>query len=215
MFVRFAALALTATLIAACGPGDDAATVGAPAEAPAAEQGTVVAAAQAPACEPMANRMAIAGRASPYDSTVVALGDAQAKVCYGRPARRDREIFGGLVPFDTLWRTGANEPTTIHVPVAAEIAGVAVQPGSYSLYTVPGREQWTIIVNRSVDQWGIESQYTEAVRAQEVGRGQVPVEAIPTAEETFTIDAEQTAPDAANLVLTWENTRVRVPIRRT
>jgi Protein of unknown function (DUF2911) len=77
--------------------------------------------------------MPLEGRLSPFDSTLVIIGRDRAKVCYGRPSMRDREIFGGLVPFDTLWRTGANEPTTIHLPFAASIAGLAVQPGSYTL----------------------------------------------------------------------------------
>jgi hypothetical protein len=211
MTVRLAGTAIALALIAACGPADEPVT-GAD---PTAEQ-----VAFAPddaaelACEPMSQRMPLEGRASPYDSTVVTIGGARAKICYGRPSMRDREIFGGLVAHDTLWRTGANEPTTIHLPVAAEIAGIPVEPGSYSLYTVPGRDQWTIIVNRSTTQWGIESQYTEEIRAQEVGRARVPVETLPTPEETFTIRAEETGADSADVVLEWERSRVRVPVRR-
>src|SRR5690606_30649800 len=103
----------------------------------------------------------------------------------------------------------------IHLPFPAEIAGIAVEPGSYSLYTVPGQNQWTVIVNRSIDQWGIESQYTEDVRAQEVGRAPVAAETISEAVETFTIASEPAGTNAANLVLEWENTRVTIPIQRT
>jgi hypothetical protein len=158
--------------------------------------------------------MPLEGRPSPYDSTLVEVGGAQAKICYGRPSARDRVIFGGHLPYDTIWRTGANEPTIIHLPVAAEIAGLAVEPGSYSIYTVPGREEWTVIVNRSTSQWGIETAYTPDVRAQEVGRATVPAETIPTHEETFVITTEPTDANSTNIVLTWERTRVRVPIRR-
>jgi len=159
--------------------------------------------------------MALEGRASPYDSVSVPLGNAQAKVCYGRPSVRDREIFGGLVPYDSLWRLGANEPTTIHLPVAAEIAGLAVAPGSYTLYSVPGRDRWTIIVNRSTSQWGLESDYTEDVRAQEVGRASVPSAPALSFVETFTIRAEGTGASSANLLVEWENTFVAIPIVRT
>jgi hypothetical protein len=165
------------------------------------------------ACAP-SPRMPVAGRASPYDSATVSLGGAQAKVCYGRPSARGREIFGGLVPYDTLWRTGANEPTIVHLPVAAEIAGIRLDPGSYSLYTVPGRQSWTVVLNRSTSQWGHESQYNAAVRAQEVGRATAAAERIEAPVETFTIRAEPAGDRAAELLLEWENTRVRIPIRR-
>jgi hypothetical protein len=166
------------------------------------------------ACTPSPN-MPAAGRPSAYDSTTVTLGDSRAQVCYGRPSMRGRTIFGGLVPYDELWRTGANEPTIIHLPVAASIAGIEVEPGSYSLYTVPGRQEWTIIVNRSTSQWGIESQYNAAIEAQEVARATVPSEQMGSAVETFQIRAEPSGANAADLVLEWENTRVRVPIQRS
>ena len=159
--------------------------------------------------------MALEGRASPYDSLSVPVGNAQAVVCYGRPSVRDREIFGGLVPYDSLWRLGANEPTTIHVPFAAEIAGLAVGAGSYTLYSVPGRDQWTIIVNRSTTQWGLESDYTDEVRAQEVGRAPVPAGPAPSFVETFTISTRPTGANSADLLVEWENTRVAIPIVRT
>ncbi len=165
-------------------------------------------------CQPV-DRMPVEGRASSYDSTFVELGGAEAKLCYGRPSARGRQIFGQLVPYDTLWRTGANEPTTIHLPFAARIAGIQVEPGSYSIYTVPGREEWSVIVNRSTSQWGHEGQYTPEVRAQEAGRASVPTESLPTPVETFTIATESTGASSANLVLEWENTRVEIPIERT
>lgn len=164
------------------------------------------------ACAPSAN-MAVEGRSSPYDSTVVALGDAEALVCYGRPSMRGRTIFGDLVPYDQLWRTGANEPTTIHLPVAATIAGIAVEPGSYSIYTIPGRVEWTVIVNRSTSQWGIENQYTAEIEAQDVGRATVPAEQADAPVETFEIRAEPNGASGSNLVLEWENARVRIPIQ--
>jgi hypothetical protein len=159
--------------------------------------------------------MALEGRASPYDSLSVPVGGSVAKVCYGRPSARERQIFGALIPYDTLWRTGANEATTIHLPFSAEIAGLAVSPGSYTLYSVPGRETWTIIVNRSTSQWGLESDYTPDVRAQEVGRATVRAARPPAFVETFTISARPTTPTSTELLLDWENTRVAIPVVRT
>jgi hypothetical protein len=162
-------------------------------------------------CTP-SERMPVAGRASPYDSATIAVGDQQIKVCYGRPAAREREIFGGLVPYDRLWRTGANEPTIVHVPFAAEIAGIRVEPGSYSLYTVPGRDSWSVVINRSISQWGHESSYTAEIEAQEVGRATVPSERLDQHVESFTVRGEPTGA-GADLLLEWERTRVRVTVR--
>ncbi|HEV2130659.1 MAG TPA: DUF2911 domain-containing protein [Longimicrobiaceae bacterium] len=219
---NFALVALA--LAAACAPAREApppegtpATQQTPAQTPAAQTqpgtGTTGQTA-ALACTP-SERMPVEGRTSAYDSTMVMVGGAQAKVCYGRPAARGRTMIGGeAVPYGQLWRTGANEPTIIHLPFAAEIAGVRVEPGSYSLYTIPGEQEWTVIVNRSISQWGHESQYTEQVRAQEVGRGTVRSERTDSPVETFTIRSEPGAQDRASLLLEWENTRVRIPVVR-
>ena len=134
---------------------------------------------------------------------------------------RGRVIFGGdVVPFDTLWRTGANEPTTIHLPFAAEIAGLAVQPGKYSIYTVPGRTGWKVVINRETVRGGLtrdegefKNEYTAEVRNQEVGRAAVASEAITESVEKFTIRSESRGPDQADIVLEWEKTRVRIPIK--
>lgn len=119
-------------------------------------------------------------------------------------------IGGEAVPYGELWRTGANEATTLHVNVPARIAGLEVEPGSYTLYTIPEAGlEWTLIVNRSITQWGHESRYTEEVEAQEVGRAQVPVETIDDRVEELTI---RPADRRAGLLLEWQNTRVFIPI---
>ena len=165
-------------------------------------------------CEPSA-RMPVEDRTSPYDSTAIPLGDTQALICYGRPSLRGRTMIGGQnVPYGRLWRTGANEPTILHTPVPLEIAGIMVEPGSYSLYTIPGEDEWTLIVNRSTSQWGVEGQYTEEVRAQEVARTEVPSERIEEPVEMFTIRAVPEAGAASEVLLEWQNTRVRIPVER-
>lgn len=165
-----------------------------------------------PACEP-SERMDLEGRASPYDSTTIDVGEGVAKVCYGRPYLKGRTMIGGeAVPYDTLWRTGANEPTTIHLNVPATIAGLDVEPGSYSLYTVPREGPgWTLIVNRSTSQWGHESTYTEEVRAREVGRAEVQVDPLDSEVEQLTFRPME----SGGLVLEWQNSRVRIPISPT
>jgi len=151
-------------------------------------------------------------RPSPLDSLSFEVGGATVKICYGRPSARGRTMIGGdAVPYGALWRTGANEPTMIHTPVAISVAGVEVEPGTYSLYTVPTAGDWEIIVNRSISQWGRENRYTDEIKAQEVGRGTAKSEHIDDHVETFTMRAEQSG-NGAILFLEWEHTRVRVPI---
>jgi hypothetical protein len=194
-----------ALAVAACGPGDGPEAAANEAEAVAEHDGRAV-----PACEPSPD-MPLEGRASPYDSATIAVGDGAAKVCYGRPSLRGREMIGGeAVPYGRLWRTGANEPTIIHVNVPARIAGLTVDPGSYSLYTIPepGLE-WTLIVNRSTTQWGHESRYTDDVAGQEVGRARVPVETPGQTVEQLTIRA---AERRNGLLLEWQDTRVFIPV---
>lgn len=165
------------------------------------------------ACRPTATGADLAGRASPYDSTTIDVGEGQARICYSRPSLRGRTMIGGeAVPYDTLWRTGANEPTIIHLTAPAEIAGMRVEPGSYSLYTVPRQgNEWTLIVNRSTSQWGHEGRYTPEVRAQEVGRAQVAAEQVEQPIEQFTIRPMEGG--ESGVLIEWQNSRVRVPIR--
>lgn len=161
-----------------------------------------------------ARNVPVPGRKSPLDSLTFAIGDQAVKVCYGRPSSRGRVMLGGKdVPYGKLWRTGANEPTIFFTPISLTVAGIKVSPGVYSLYTVPGRQEWEIIVNRSISQWGKEDQYTDAVKAQEVGRGKVKSESLKTPVETFTIEAKPGGNKAASLVLEWEKTRVRIPVK--
>jgi hypothetical protein len=153
------------------------------------------------------------GRKSPLDSLIFQVANQSVKVCYGRPSSRGRVMLGGKdVPYGTLWRTGANEPTIFYAPIALKVAGIAVPPGTYSLYTVPGAKEWEIIVNRSISQWGTDDNYTAKVKAQELGRAKVKSESVTSPIETFTIRAE---PDGnnANLLLEWEKTRVKIPFQ--
>lgn len=154
------------------------------------------------------------GRKSPLDSLTFRLTNQPIKVCYGRPSSRGRVMLGGAeVPYGKLWRTGANEPTIFFTSIPLTVAGLRVAPGVYSLYTVPGPKEWEVIVNRSISQWGKEDQYTDKVKAQEVGREKVKSETVGSPIETFTIRAEPSSERAASLILEWEKTRVRIPVQ--
>jgi hypothetical protein len=165
-----------------------------------------------PGCLTSASARSLAKRASPLDSVSFKLGSSEVKICYGRPSARGRTMIGGSnVPLGRLWRTGANEPTMIHVTGPVMIAGVKLTPGTYSIYTVPGETEWEIILNRSTEQWGDEGSYNEAVKKQEVGRGKGKVMKADQHVEQFTIRPESKGA-WSTLILEWEKTRVVVPM---
>jgi hypothetical protein len=164
------------------------------------------------ACWTRAARAELASRASPLDSTTARLGDAELKICYGRPSARGRVIMGGLVPFGEPWRLGANEATTLHVPVAVRFGDVNLKPGVYSLYAIPGRTTWQIVVNQSAERWGIP--IDAAVRAKDVGAVTVTSERTDSGLETLTLRLEPAGEGAVALVIEWEKTRVRLTVRR-
>ncbi|MGA2382604.1 MAG: DUF2911 domain-containing protein [Gemmatimonadales bacterium] len=167
---------------------------------------------QAPqACTHRGPPEALAQRASPLDSVQVTTSGYTLKVCYSRPYAKARLIMGGLVPLGQPWRLGANEPTRLFLPFAAEVAGVRVEPGEYSLYVVPQQASWEVHVNKAVDRWGIP--IDDKVQAQDVGKGTVPVEALDHPVEQLTLSLVADAGGTA-LVVEWEKTRVRIPIRK-
>ena len=165
---------------------------------------------QPPGCWVRGDRARLAERASPFDSVSISLEGGVVKVCYSRPQKRGRVIMGGLVPYDQPWRLGANEATALYVSAPASVGGVAVEPGWYSLYAVPGEREWRIVVNRNAQRWGIP--IDDEVRAADVGSVTVPVTQAPSDVEMLTLQLERKGPRAADLVIAWERTVVRVPI---
>jgi hypothetical protein len=176
------------------------------------------------ACAKPADAEALAARPSPFDSAMTTVAGTDLKLCYSRPSTRGRLVFGGLVPYDTLWRTGANEPTIFHLSGPATIAGLQVEEGDYSIYTVPSPDQWTVVVNASTSQWGLTrdevgaqgnqfiNAYTDEVRAQEVGRAPIETTAIDFTER---LTASFGFVDGADvdLYFDWAATRIVIPVR--
>ena len=153
-------------------------------------------------------------RASPLDSISFKVEKSDVKLCYSRPSLKGRTMIGGeSVPYGKIWRTGSNEPTMIHTTGPLDIAGVKVEAGTYSIYTVPGEKEWDVIVNRSITQWGHESSYTPEVQKQEVGRGKVKAEMPRASVEKLTFTAEPNAEKTKHLVLEWQTTRVAIPVK--
>lgn len=135
-------------------------------------------------------------------------GEGYAKVVYGSPRMRGRTIFGGLVPFNELWRTGANEATELTLTTPVTLAGQPLEAGTYAVFTIPGEESWTIILNSGLGQWGA-YEYNEEL---DVLRVEVPAEQADARHEAFTIRFEEVE-NGADMLLVWDDTRVRVPVR--
>lgn len=145
---------------------------------------------------------------SPGATTELTSGDLHVEVDYCQPAVKGRTIFGELVPFDRVWRTGANEATLISFSQDVNFAGAEVPAGKYSLWTIPTSGDWTIILNKQTGQWG--TNYSEE---EDFVRVQVPSEQTPDSQEMFTISMELGTEDEIIMNLHWDRTSVDVPIR--
>lgn len=163
-----------------------------------------------PGCWVRGDRANLELRASPYDSTAVALEAGTIKVCYSRPRKLGRPIVGRLLPYGEPWRFGANEATAIHLSVGGTIAGVRVGPGWYSLMAVPGAREWRIIVNRIVERWGVP--IDERVREADVGSGTVAAREEVGAVELLTMELVRSGTSSADLVVAWDRARLRIPV---
>ncbi|WP_378185371.1 DUF2911 domain-containing protein [Aquimarina sp. W85] len=128
------------------------------------------------------------------------------KVIYSRPQKKEREIFGKLVPFDKVWRTGADEATEIKLFKDFKIGETVLKAGTYSLFTIPGKEKWEILFNSDLDSWGA---YTYD-SAKDVAKITVPVTTAKESLESFSI-AFKKVEKGYHMVLGWDTTRVEVP----
>jgi hypothetical protein len=168
-------------------------------------------------------------RPSPVGIAKTHLGDTYVKVTYGRPYVRDRDIFGAntdeksfLVPFGQIWRTGANEATEITVTGPVMLAGNRLEAGTYSIFTIPGADNWVFHVSSQLglDGTGMmdpaTGQFTPNVYSSDhdVFTYMVPPSALPEddAVDQLTISFERSE-TGADMVLRWERTEVRSPIR--
>ena len=142
-------------------------------------------------------------RPSPKGTVTQKVGVMDVSVTYSRPGIKGRKIFGGLVPYGEVWRTGANEATTISFSDDVALEGHKIPAGEYTLYTIPGKDEWTIIINTKPS-WG--TQYDEK---EDVLRFKVKPERSPSPIETFTINVADITTSAANIELAWENTVVK------
>ncbi len=146
---------------------------------------------------------------SPPGQATLSFADGKTvTIDYSRPSMRNRKIFGGLVPYDEVWRTGANAATTLKTNVDLDIGGTSVPAGTYTLYTLPGMKSWQLIVNKQTGQWG-----TEYNQSQDLARIPMKVTQRSSGLETFTISFDKTGGDSGVLKLEWENTLASVDVK--
>lgn len=129
------------------------------------------------------------------------------RVIYSRPAKKGREVFGVLEPFDKVYRLGANENTEISFAKSVTIGNKKIKAGTYSLFAIPTATKWTIIVNKQTDRWGAYNYDA----TKDVVRVDVPVNKLDKEIENFSITFTD-LPNGANLVMGWDKTEVMLPI---
>ena len=149
-------------------------------------------------------------KASPEETVVFRSADLEVTITYSRPFKKDRQIFGGLVPYGKVWRTGANEATTVMLSKAITFGNTPVQAGTYTMWTIPGPDEWTVMLNGKMYGWGVNFD-GEAQRdpLADVAQATVPVRRLDTPVEQFTIAVEG---DPMALTLTWDDQQVAVPL---
>jgi len=151
-------------------------------------------------------------RVSPHTSLSFSIGAINVLLCYGAPAAGGREIMGGVVPYGEPWRIGDDEPTTLHVSAPVNVGGIALEPGSYSLYAIPGEGQWEFFINTNWERWGIP--IDAGVRATEIASFTVSPLQLPDMVEQLRYVWEPAAggDPGGELLLEWANTALAIPI---
>jgi Protein of unknown function (DUF2911) len=145
--------------------------------------------------------------ASPTATMTQQVGLTDVKIEYSRPSAKGRKVYGELVPFGDVWRTGANNATKLTFSDSVQFNSKWLQKGTYALYTIPANSEWTIILSKNTGNWGSNGYKMEddAIRFN--------VKSTPMTDkvETFTINLADCTNNDAKLELTWENTRVSIP----
>lgn len=145
---------------------------------------------------------------SPTQTLKQDFGLGSIELTYSRPNAKGRKIYGDLVPYNKLWRTGANAATTIRFTDDVEMGGKKIDSGTYVMYTIPGIDAWEIIVNKGTKNWGTEG-YKET---EDVCRFKIDPVKMKVKLETFTMQFANVKPESCELHIMWEKTAVAIPI---
>jgi len=146
--------------------------------------------------------------ASPAASLKQRIGLTDVEVSYNRPSAKGRAIFGGLVPYGEVWRTGANNATKLTFSTDVKLNGTAVPAGTYELFTIPGKSEWTVVIHKNMSQWGAYA-YDQK---NDVARFTATPATLGNPVETLTIGVSDLHNDSATLYISWEKTRVPVKL---
>lgn len=147
-------------------------------------------------------------RVSPAATVKQTLGLTDVTVSYSRPGVKGRAIWGDLVPYDKEWRTGANEATTLTVADEVQFGGQALAAGTYAVLTLPGRDEWTVVLNTDKDMWGANGYSAD----KDVLRVRVKPQTVSEPTEWMQFSFENLTPNSGELVMRWEKLRLAVPI---
>ena len=154
-----------------------------------------------------------APRLSPKDTVEFKLNDLKLEVFYNRPYKKGREVFGALVPFNEVWRTGANEATTFETNQTLEVQGMLLPMGKYTLWTVPKDTSWTVIFNSKQYAWGVDKEMKPLWDPNyDVLNIEVPVQKLNSPVEQFTI-AFDNSTDNLFLTMAWDDVKIAVPLK--
>jgi hypothetical protein len=145
---------------------------------------------------------------SPFSKVEQKVGLTDITLEYSRPGVREREVFGNLVPFDKLWRTGANKNTIITFSTDATVFGSTLKAGSYAIFTKPGKAMWEVYFYSDTENWGTPAEWDDS---KVMAMGEVTVYPIPFSVETFTLDINSIKNSSATIDLIWEKTYVGIP----
>jgi hypothetical protein len=146
---------------------------------------------------------------SPISTLNQKVGYSDITIVYSRPSAKGRKVFGDLVPFGEMWRTGANASTKITFSEEATIMGNVVPKGTYALYTIPGAKNWTIILHKDLTLSGTGGDDYKI--ANDLARFEVATGTQSPKQESFTITIDDISNKSASIILSWENTRVSIP----
>lgn len=145
---------------------------------------------------------------SPREEAVFTVAGKKITIAYGRPYMKGREIFGGLVPFGQVWRTGADEATTLKTEADLMIDELHVPAGEYALFTIPNKNEWTLILNTVPNQWGA-FKYDQS---KDLGRAPMKVQKASSPHEQLFIDIQPLSGSNALLKIAWDETEAVAPL---
>lgn len=146
---------------------------------------------------------------SPAATATVEIGGGTIDVRYNSPQMRGRKVMGGLVPWNQVWRTGANPATTLITSVPLKFGDLLVPAGTHTIYTLPNPDKWLLIINNQTGQWG-----TEYTQSMDLGRTPMMKKSLTAPQEGMSISFENTTPNSTEMHVRWETTDVYVPVTK-